>query len=144
MIDKKNKFAVTGARKGAAAMLVFWLSGIALLFCCGPSMTARAAEHSCPLARSGSAHCQRSKTAPAVSFVDSGENCADGCLLFPAVFDKNRKLENTHLAVGLTPGKMAAFAVPLVLKERQPMPIPRKARFIDRSYTFIRNCTYRI
>ncbi len=144
MFVNQHRFAAKAARRGTAATLVLWLSGIALLFCCSPSMTAQAAERSCPLARAGSTHCQRSKTERPARYIDSGENCSDGCLLFPALFDKNRKVENTHFVAGIISSSAATFNVPLILKARQPHPKLQRSRVVDRSYTFIRNCTYRI
>lgn len=75
------------------AALVFWLSGIVVLFCCG-SMPTKAAEiESCPLAKKD--HCTKTAEMDAEHSFEQHSPTFD-CCVFPAkVFDKVRKLEKS-------------------------------------------------
>lgn len=89
----KSLFAKT-ATHAIAAFMVFWLSGVLFLLCCG-TMQGQAESEFCPLAAKGRSHCDRAKKDSGLpSFSkESGNLKMDCCGFLPAVFDKTRKIE---------------------------------------------------
>ncbi len=90
------KFRHTAKRIFSAA-LVFWMSGIVVLFCCGNMPAVKAAseeiEH-CPLAKKGDGAKKTSAEITDYSF--NQESKAFDCCAFPArIFDKTRKIEKS-------------------------------------------------
>jgi len=82
------------------AALVFWLSGIVVLFCCDmPTQAAGAEIESCPLAKKGDC----AKTAEANSEHAFGQEPRTfDCCIFPTkIFDKARKLEKSPEAAAI-------------------------------------------
>jgi hypothetical protein len=78
-------------RRGLAAVLAVWLSGIVFLLCCH-AMAGKMPE-SCPLAKMGG-HCKKSAddARPRLS-ADADDESLTGCAYLPVVFDKSRKTE---------------------------------------------------
>jgi len=126
--------------------MIFWLSGVLFLFCCG-TMEARAADAElCPLAAKGGSHCNKSKKengAPVVS-KRSGDSNFECCGFLPAVFDKTRKIEKIQkiaqpaakIKVELPEFSIVENNFGLVPDYRPP---PLKQYKV-----FIKNCVFRI
>ena len=107
------------SRKGLAAFLAVWLSGIVFVFCCDMSAEA-ATTDSCPLAKAASNHCDKSKNKKNFQLVSTDRTCSlSGCALIPAVFDKTRKVE---------------LEVHAVQPVDQPAVSPRTFKLISRSH----------
>jgi hypothetical protein len=136
-----------------SGVLVFWLSGIVLLFCCG-NMEARAAEaaDSCPLAKMS--HCNRQQQQaspdgednPDFAVFQKQSRAFDCCGFLPKVFDKARKLEKNPqvaLTAAATTEKISApkfsFAVYAAEAPRIYQPAVR-----NRGSTYLKNCVFRI
>jgi hypothetical protein len=132
-------------RRGTAAFLTFWLSGLLFALSCQVH-GAQLAASACPLSKAHD-HCPmaaaKSAGRPAIYSQDDG-SLTECCGFLPVVFDKARKVEkNGHLA--FTPPKSAAAYVPI------PLPIHRDFRrspvlglVVSRHDLFIRNCVFRI
>ena len=79
-----------------SAALVFWMSGVIVLFCCGNMPTVKAASEeieSCPLAKKG--RCAKTSEENTDYSFNQGSNAFD-CCAFPArIFDKVRKIEKS-------------------------------------------------
>lgn len=125
--------------------LVLWLSGVALLFCCG-NMEARAAEvDSCPLAKTS--HCKKQSGDEAnVDFARFQKNSLtfDCCAFLPKVFDKARKIEkNPQVSVATASAKIAApkfsFVVETIKAPKVYAPLVH-----NRGSTYLKNCVFRI
>lgn len=126
--------------------MVFWLSGVLFLLCCG-EMQARASDKEfCPLAAKGQNHCDKSKTKsdlPTISKESSGQ-MSDCCGFLPAVFDKTRKIEKNQQAtqpvdkikVDLPRFSLAGNDFETVSDYRSPL--------INQNKIFIKNCIFRI
>ncbi|HEX9960612.1 MAG TPA: hypothetical protein VGB00_06760 [Pyrinomonadaceae bacterium] len=128
-----------------SSVLVFWLSGIALLFCCG-NMEARAAEtDSCPLAKTN--HCgKQSEGENNLDFASFQKESLtfDCCAFLPKVFDKARKIEkipqvSTVPATVEIPAPKFSFVVRRVNSPKIYQPVVR-----NRGSTYLKNCVFRI
>jgi hypothetical protein len=79
-----------------SAALIFWMSGVIVLFCCGNMPTVKAASEeieSCPLAKKG--HCAKTSEENTDYSFNQESNAFD-CCAFPArIFDKVRKIEKS-------------------------------------------------
>lgn len=128
-----------------SSLLIVWLSGVVLLFCCG-NMKARAAEaESCPLAKAG--HCNRQASGEAnVDFArfQRESHAFDCCGFLPQLFDKARKIEkNPQALAAATIGKIAApkfsFVIHSVKSTKVYQPVIR-----NRGSIYLKNCVFRI
>lgn len=124
------------------AALVFWMSGVIVLFCCG-NMPAKAAEiESCPLAKKG--HC--TKTAEQNLVESFGQKpLSFDCCAFPAkIFDKIRKLEKSPepLAIAAT---VEIAAPPIFAVEKIFKTAKFHRSFVrNRGGTYLQNQVFRI
>ncbi|MDQ3801465.1 MAG: hypothetical protein M3384_18745 [Acidobacteriota bacterium] len=135
-----------------SGVLVVWLSGLVLLFCCG-NMEARAAEteaDSCPLAKMS--HCDKQQAAsdgednPDFAGFQKQSQAADCCGFLPAVFDKARKIEkNPQIALTATAAteKILAPKFSFVVRAAESPKIYRSV-VRNRGSTYLKNCVFRI
>jgi len=128
-----------------SSVLVIWLSGVVLLFCCG-KMEARAVEaDSCPLAKAG--HCDRQPgNEKAVDFpkFQKETNALDCCGFLPKVFDKARKIEKIpQAAIATTIAKISAPKFSFVVQQVKSPKVYRSA-IRNRGSTYLKNCVFRI
>jgi hypothetical protein len=131
--------------KTIAAFMVFWLSGVLFLFCCG-TMQAQDAEF-CPLAAKGQSHCDKAAKKddrkPSVSKQTDNLNF-DCCGFLPAVFDKTRKIEKTQqTAPPVAKIKVDSPRFSLVENDFQAAANYRAA-VLNQNKIFIKNCVFRI
>ena len=131
--------------KTIAAFMVFWLSGVLFLFCCG-TMQAQDAEF-CPLAAKGQSHCDKAakKTSGAPVFSkQTGNLNFDCCGFLPAVFDKTRKIEKTQQTA--PPVAKVKVDSPRFLLVKNAFQVARnyRAAVFKQNKIFIKNCVFRI
>jgi hypothetical protein len=128
-----------------SSMLVIWLSGVALLFCCG-NMQARAAQtDSCPLAKTS--HCDKQsgdENNPDSAKFQKESFAFDCCGFLPKVFDKARKIEKIpQLAIvspsAEVPAPKFSFVVRRVKSPKIYQPVVH-----NRGSTYLKNCVFRI
>jgi hypothetical protein len=128
-----------------SSLLVIWLSGVVLLFCCG-NMEARAAEaDSCPLAKTS--HCDtQSGDETNLDFASfQKENLAfDCCAFLPKVFDKARKIEKIPQVANVSttvevPAPKFSFVAHDVESPKIYQPVVH-----NRGSTYLKNCVFRI
>lgn len=128
-----------------SSVLVIWLSGIVLLFCCG-NMEARVSEaDSCPLAKTS--HCDRqASNENAVDFASfqKESRAFDCCGFLPKVFDKARKIEKipqaaTAAITAETPAPKFSFVVHSVKSPKIYQPVVHNG-----GSTYLKNCVFRI
>ena len=128
-----------------SSVLVVWLSGVALLFCCGNMETRAAAAESCPLAKTS--HCD--KQSGGEKNVDSArfqkETFAfDCCGFLPKVFDKARKIEKipqvaaASAAVKIRAPKFSFAGAAVKAPKAYEPPVH------NRGSTYLKNCVFRI
>ncbi len=130
--------------KTIAAFMVFWLSGVLFLFCCG-TMQAQNKEF-CPLAAKGQSHCDKAKgtsAAPVVS-KQTGDQNLDCCGFLPAVFDKTRKIEKTEQTA--PPVAKIKVDAPrfLPVENNFEAATNYRAAILNQNKIFIKNCVFRI
>jgi hypothetical protein len=128
-----------------SSVLVIWMSGVVLLFCCG-NMQARVAEaDSCPLAKAG--HCDKqSNNENAVDFASFQRETGalDCCGFLPKLFDKARKIEkNPQAAIAATVAKTPAPKFSFVIHQVKAPKIYQSA-VRNRGSTYLKNCVFRI
>ena len=103
----KSFFSRQNPQRLVSSLLVIWLSGFVLLFCCG-AMEVKAKTVFCPLAEAKS-HCDKSEksekskeakkaeTDDSAVYLNKSENEKfDCCGFLPAIFDKARKVEKNQ------------------------------------------------
>lgn len=136
-------FAQQKPRKITSSLLVVWLSGFVLLFCCA-AMEARAEAEFCPLAKAKS-HCDKANKAQtdAPTFSNDSGLKVDCCGFLPAVFDKTRKIEKAPQIVGVSrvkidPPRFSSGAGNFAIAAAY-----RPPEFTQKKI-FIANCVFRI
>jgi hypothetical protein len=128
-----------------SSVLVIWLSGVVLLFCCG-NMEARAAEaDSCPLAKTS--HCDKqSSDENSLDFARFQKESLtfDCCAFLPKVFDKARKIEKIPQVANVS--KSAEIPAPKFSFVVQNVKSPKIYRPVvhNRGSTYLKNCVFRI
>lgn len=130
--------------KTIAAFMVFWLSGVLFLLCCG-TMTAQASEKEfCPLAGKGQSHCDKAKAVSPTFTKDSDNLKLDCCGFLPAVFDKTRKLEK--IAQIAQPADKIKVDLPIFAATENSFPITANYHppVLRHEKIFIKNCIFRI
>lgn len=134
------------ATASIAALMVFWLSGVLFLFCCGTMPAQSADQEFCPLAVKGQSHCDKMKKdggAPTFSSVSSDPRL-DCCGFLPAVFDKTRKIEQSEqiahsaakMKVDLQKFSFVENDVQIAANYRSPL--------LKHHKIYIKNCIFRI
>ena len=145
----KSFFSQQNPQKIVSSLLVVWLSGFVLLFCCG-AMEVQAKTDFCPLAEAKS-HCDKSKEAKeaknddsAVSLRKSENEKFDCCGFLPAIFDKARKVEKNPQTANIT-GKVKVER-PRFSRVANSFEIAEiyHAPLLYNEKTFIKNCVFRI
>jgi hypothetical protein len=141
-----KNFSAKSATKSIAAFMVFWLSGVLFLLCCG-TMQAQAAEKEfCPLAAKGKSHCDKAKKdndLPSVSKKSDNLNF-ECCGFLPAVFDKTRKIEkNQQIALPVAKIKVDLAKFSLVENNFEASADYRPP-VLKQEKIFIKNCIFRI
>lgn len=129
-----------------SGVLVLWLSGVALLFCCGNMQAQAAAEaESCPLAKTS--HCnKRAGGETKVDFARFQREQSltfDCCGFLPKVFDKARKIEKNPQATATTAAKISAAKFSFVVEARKAPKVYRPP-VRNRGGTYLKNCVFRI
>jgi hypothetical protein len=142
-----KSFSAKSATKPIAAFMVFWLSGVLFLFCCGTMQAqARGAEF-CPLAAKGQSHCNKAKSGNAdlPNFSKQSDNLNfDCCGFLPAVFDKTRKIEkNQQIALPVAKVKVDSPKLFLVKHDFETVANYRPL-VLNQNKIFIKNCIFRI
>jgi len=131
------------AKRIFTAALVFWLSGIVVLFCCDMPANAAVAEiESCPLAKK--AHCAKTvETDSEHSF--EGQPRTFDCCVFPAkIFDKARKLEKSPESMAIAETIEIAAPKFFVVGKIFKSPEFYQSFVRNRGSTHLRNCVFRI
>lgn len=128
-----------------SGVLVLWLSGVVLLFCCG-NMEARAAEaDSCPLAKTS--HCNKQsggENNPDSARFQKESLTFDCCAFLPKVFDKARKIEkNPQVTAATATAKIRAPKFSFVA-ETIKAPKVYEPLVHNRGSTYLKNCVFRI
>jgi hypothetical protein len=128
-----------------AGVLVIWLSGVVLLFCCG-NMKAQAAEaDSCPLAKTS--HCDKHSSVeddPETARFQTESRAFDCCGFLPKVFDKARKIEKDPQAAPTMPtAKISAPKFSFVVAAIKA-PGAYRPPVHNRGGTYLKNCVFRI
>ncbi|HEX8637580.1 MAG TPA: hypothetical protein VF692_05925 [Pyrinomonadaceae bacterium] len=131
------------ARKIASSLLVVWLSGFVLLFCCAATEARTEAEF-CPLAKAKS-HCDKTNKAKTgePSFSNNSGLKINCCGFLPAVFDKTRKIEKAPQIVDVNQVKIDAPSFSSVERNFAVTEFYRPPEF-DQKKIFITNCVFRI
>ena len=133
------------AQRPIAAIMVAWLSGFLLLFCCD-TPSAKAADEHCPLSQK-SEHCDKGAKTNEDSFSIHGQTKhtdTDCCAYLPIIFDKARKVERTE-KTALAPDLVRAH-----VPKFRPVVISFLAEYaysppvLYRDKIFITNCVFRI
>jgi hypothetical protein len=134
------------ARNALAGFLVFWLSGVLFLVCCGTTKTQAAEMQFCPLAAKGKSHCHKTKSVsdlPNVSALTETQNF-DCCGFLPAVFDKTRKIEKTQHAAKLV-DKVKIDSPKFIFDGKDFESFAYYQPFVsNQTKIFIKNCIFRI
>jgi hypothetical protein len=141
-----NSLSAKSATKTIAAFMVFWLSGVLFLLCCGAMQSMAAESDFCPLAAKGQSHCDKSKVkndSPVISKITQSQTL-DCCGFLPAVFDKTRKTEKIQQAsqpvdkikVDLPRFSFAQNTFETAADYHSP--------FLAQEKIFIKNCIFRI
>ena len=133
-------------RNALAGFMVFWLSGVLFLFCCG-TMQAKAADADfCPLAAKGKSHCNKAQAANDLpTFSNESENQKfDCCGFLPAIFDKTRKIEK-HQHVAQPAAKIKVDLPKFSPVENNFVTVAEYRPPITKQHKiFIKNCIFRI
>jgi len=139
----KAFFSRQNPQKFVSSLLIVWLSGFVLLFCCG-MMEVQAKTEFCPLAKAKS-HCDKSKTDDSATSLNLSENeTFDCCGFLPAVFDKARKIEKDPQTANIADKvKVERLRFSPVANSFEIAGIYRSPIY-DREKIFIRNCVFRI
>jgi hypothetical protein len=142
-----KNLSAKSATKTIAAFMVFWLSGVLFLFCCGTMQAqARDAEF-CPLAQKGQSHCNKAKSGVSdfstVSKQSDNLNF-DCCGFLPAVFDKTRKIEKNQQAA-LPVAKVKVDLPKFSFTENNfEATADYRSPVLKQGKIFIKNCIFRI
>ncbi|HEY0428179.1 MAG TPA: hypothetical protein VGC76_10390 [Pyrinomonadaceae bacterium] len=141
-----NNLFAKSAVKPIAAFMVFWLSGVLFLVCCGTiSAQAKNADF-CPLAAKGKSHCNKAKSetiAPNFSKLSESSNL-DCCGFLPAVFDKTRKIEkNRQIALPAAKIKVDLPKFSFVKIDFE-VSAAYCSTVLNQNKIFIKNCIFRI
>jgi len=137
----------TFARKTLAGFMALWLSGFVFLFC-AIAMFGEPVDAASASMDGMSEHCKKAMAAKSenttADVVERAEENIDCCAFFPAVFDKNRKLERTERAqlVSTQPAAVRFDAAPVA--DKRPTLVRFTPYIPDRRYTFIKNRVFRI
>jgi hypothetical protein len=137
----------TFARKTLAGFMALWLSGFVFLFC-AIAMYGEPADAASASMDGMSEHCKKAMAAKSenttADVVERAEENVDCCAFFPAVFDRNRKLERTEKAqlVSTQPTTVRLDVAPTV--NHRPNFVRFTPYIPDRQYTFIKNRVFRI
>ncbi len=146
----KSLFSRQNPQRFVSSLLVVWLSGFVLLFCCGAAMEVQAKTDFCPLAKAKS-HCDKSKEAKKAETDDSAiylnkseKDNFDCCAFLPAIFDKARKIESNQQTANIA-GKVKVERprFSLVANNFEIAEIYH-APIYNREKIFIVNCIFRI
>jgi|SRR5215213_4452502 len=127
-----------------SSVLVIWLSGVVLLFCC-ENMKARAAEaDSCPLAKISHCDKQPGENNLAASRFQQESQAFGCCGFLPKVFDKARKIEkNPQVSAATTTAKISAPKFSFVVDAIKAPKVYRPPVH-NRGSTYLKNCVFRI
>jgi hypothetical protein len=141
-----NSLSAKSATKTIAAFMVFWLSGVLFLLCCGTMQSMAAKSEFCPLAAKGQSHCDKGAVkndSPVVSKITQSQTL-DCCGFLPAVFDKTRKIEKNQqttqpadkIKVDLPGFSYVENSFETVADYHSP--------FLAQKKIFLKNCIFRI
>ena len=137
-----NKTILDRLRRPVSGFITIWLTGIVMLFCCGPM---EGASQKAALAPAGTGHC--SHAAPSNESADFPVNLAAStacCEIFGSLFNNDRKVERGNLFDLKTAFLPAAYYPPAIILTA---PLPTRARVsfaAGRSKVFIKNRSIRI
>ena len=140
----RTNFLQQNIKRMVAGLLVVWMSGVIVLFCCEmPSANAAGNEvESCPLAKKGD--CSKTFVEDAERFFGQEPLSLD-CCGFPAkIFDKVRKLEDTPQSAAGT-GKIE-IAAPKFFAFEKTFRLSKYNQSFVRNHgnTYLRNRVFRI
>jgi hypothetical protein len=141
-----NSLPAKSATKTIAAFMVFWLSGVLFLLCCGTMQAQASDSEFCPLAAKGQSHCDKAKAkndSPVFSKVTESP-ALDCCGFLPAVFDKTRKIENIQQAT--QPVDKIKVDLPRfsLIENSFETAADYRSPFLAQKKIFIKNCIFRI
>jgi len=141
VLEVMGKSFRQNTKKIIAASLVFWMSGVLFLFCCG---TAQATEtESCPLVKTE--HCSKQSDVNRLAEFASVQPQTLGCCRFlPPAFDKTLKIEKIQkIEAALSTVKILQPKF-LVVKSEFPAAKNFRGVVINRENTYLKNCVFRI
>ncbi|HEX8737868.1 MAG TPA: hypothetical protein VF721_21230 [Pyrinomonadaceae bacterium] len=128
-----------------ASVLVIWLSGVVLLFCCENMKAQMSEADSCPLAKTS--HCDKQSSVadnPEAARFQKESHAFDCCGFLPKVFDKARKIEkNPQASIQATTAKIAAPKFSFVADTIKAPKVYRPPVH-NRGGTYLKNCVFRI
>ena len=131
-------------KRVVAGLLVIWMSGVIVLFCCEmPSANAAGNEvESCPLVKKS--NCSKTSVKDAGQFFGQESHSFDCCDVPAKIFDRFRKLEDAPHSAAVA-GKIEIPA-PKFFAFEKSFEIPRFNRsFVrNRGNTYLRNRVFRI
>jgi hypothetical protein len=133
------------ARNTIAAFMMFWLSGVLFLFCCGTMPTQAAEVEFCPLRKAGN-HCDKTKAendSPIFSKETSNQKF-DCCGFLPAVFDKTRKIEQVEQIAPLAAKIKTASPRFFLIKSDFERFTDYYSPVLNQEKIFVKNCIFRI
>ena len=133
-------FARHKTRKITSSLLVVWLSGFVLLFCCA-AMETRAEAEFCPLAKA-KRHCDKAQN-DEPTFAKDSTSKFDCFGFLPAVFDKTRKIEKTPQIAGVSRIKIDAPRFSSIERNFEIASFYRPPEFSQKK-VFIVNCVFLI
>lgn len=141
-----NNLPAKFAAKPIAAFMVFWLSGVLFLLCCGEMRARTSDKEFCPLAAKGQSHCDKGAVksdSPIFSKISESQTL-DCCGFLPAVFDKTRKGENIQQSA--QPADKIKVDSPRFsyVENSFEAVADYHSPFLAREKIFIKNCVFRI
>lgn len=141
----KAYFSRRNINRIVSGLLVFWLSGLILLFCCEIPKAQMAEADNCPLAKIS--HCDKKSVAENISQFAAFEienPMLDCCRLMPDIFDRARKIERTQQ----TPVIAVSMKIPSpefsIIENKFNAPQFYRPPVLDRGGTYLKNRVFRI
>ncbi len=129
-----------------SGLLIFWLSGLLLLFCCEMPQAQAAETETCPLAKTN--HCakqaQSENAAADFASIEADSRMLDCCRFLPNIFDKARKVESNQ-QTAVMPAKIRIVAARLSIAKASFNTSKFYQPFIlNRGETYLKNQIFRI
>ncbi len=130
-------------RRPLSGFITIWLTGIVMLFCCGPLEGASHSIAAAPVETGHSDHATRVNENADLQV--SVASSASYCEIFGSLFNHDRKVERGSLFDLKTAFLPAAYYPPAIVLATTPLLLHARASFsVGRSKVFIKNRSIRI